>query len=252
MNESNLPSCLITGAANGNGRAIADRFLAEGYYCILLDKQEDFIERSSTLWPLHLNSFTSVIYDLSCLLNIDDIANCVATCTSGLDVLINNAGITRPTYNRLCSLEDWNLTINVNLAAPLFLSQSLVDRDLLRRGSSIVNITSLAAEQGFPGNPAYIASKGGLKQLSKSLAIDYAPYGIRCNCVGPGYVKTNMTSASWQNPELRDIRSSRMISDRWAEPNDIANACFFLASKDSTYITGQDIYVDGGWLAKGL
>lgn len=252
MNNSNLPSCLITGAANGNGRAIADRFLAEGYYCILLDKQEDFVELSTTFWSSHLNNFTSFVHDLSCLHQIDDIAKHVSKFTSTLDVLINNAGVTRPTNNGFCSSEDWSLTINVNLAAPFFLSQSLVRNELLCRGSSIVNITSLAAEQGFPGNPAYIASKGGLKQLSKSLAIDYAPYGIRCNCVGPGYVKTNMTSASWKDPELRHTRSSRMISSRWAEPNDIANACFFLASKESSYITGQDIYVDGGWLAKGL
>ena len=119
-------------------------------------------------------------------------------------------------------------------------------------GASIVNITSLAAEQGFPNNVAYVASKGGLKQLTKAMAVDLAEKNIRVNSIGPGYVKTKMTQKSWQDKKKRKSRSDRIILKRWAKPNDIANVCLFLGSNLANYINGQEIYVDGGWLSKGL
>ena len=122
----------------------------------------------------------------------------------------------------------------------------------MRKGGCIINITSLAAEQGFPENVAYVASKGGLKQLSKAIALDLAHKNIRVNSIGPGYVKTKMTKKSWQNKKKKKNRSERIISNRWANPEDIANACIFLGSDLADYINGQEIYVDGGWLSKGL
>ena len=99
---------------------------------------------------------------------------------------------------------------------------------------------------------AYVASKGGLKQLTKAMAIDLAKKNIRVNSVGPGYVKTKMTRKSWLNKKKRNNRSDRIILKRWANPKDIANACLFLSSNLAEYINGQEIYVDGGWLSKGL
>ena len=119
-------------------------------------------------------------------------------------------------------------------------------------GGSIINITSLAAEQGFPNNVAYVSSKGGLKQLTKAMALDLAEKNIRVNSVGPGYVKTKMTQKSWLNTKKKKSRSERIILNRWANPADIADACLFLGSDLSSYINGQEIYVDGGWLSKGL
>ena len=117
-------------------------------------------------------------------------------------------------------------------------------------GGSIINITSLNSELGFPNNPAYVAMKGGLKQLTKSLAVDLGKYNIRVNNVGPGYIKTNMTKQGWKNnrKEIED----RTILGRWGEPKDLVGTMVFLLSSASSYITGQDIYVDGGYLTKGL
>ena len=114
----------------------------------------------------------------------------------------------------------------------------------MNSGGSIINITSLAAEQGFPDNVAYVASKGGLKQLTKAMAIDLAKKNIRVNSVGPGYVKTKMTQKSWENKRKKKNRSERIIMDRWANPEDIANVCLFLGSELASYINGQEIYVD--------
>jgi gluconate 5-dehydrogenase len=121
-----------------------------------------------------------------------------------------------------------------------------------QQSGSIINITSINAERGFPGNPAYVAAKGALKQLSKALAVDLAPYGIRVNNIGPGYFHTDMTNGSWQDPERRAQRSNHTLLGRWGEGADLAGLVILLASPAAAYITGQDFYVDGGWLAKGL
>ena len=117
-------------------------------------------------------------------------------------------------------------------------------------GGSIINITSLNAELAFPDNPAYVAFKGGLKQLTKSLALDLGKYNIRVNNLGPGYIRTNMTKKGWANN--RKKIEEKTILGRWGEPKDLVGTIIFLLSNASSYITGQDIYVDGGYLVNGL
>ena len=117
---------------------------------------------------------------------------------------------------------------------------------------SIVNITSLNAKLGFPNNPAYVAAKGGLKMLGKSLARDWGTFGIRVNNLGPGYIKTDMTKKSFNNLKIRKIREKRTMLGKWGEIKDLLGPCIFLISNASNYITGQDLYVDGGWISNGL
>ena len=117
---------------------------------------------------------------------------------------------------------------------------------------SIINITSINAEFAFPNNPAYMASKGGLKMLGKSLAKDWGSYGIRVNNLGPGYIFTKMTEKSFKNKKKHIARKSNTMLDRWGKMDDLLGPCIFLASDASSYVTGQDIYVDGGWSANGL
>ena len=122
----------------------------------------------------------------------------------------------------------------------------------MTEGGSIINITSMNAEVATPMNPAYIASKGALKMLTKAMALDWAQYGIRVNSVCPGYIHTNMTHKSWSDPEKSKIRTDRTMLKRWGEPKDLIGICHFLVSDESSYITGADFVVDGGWLAKGI
>ena len=119
-------------------------------------------------------------------------------------------------------------------------------------GGSIVNITSLNSELAFPDNPAYVAFKGALKQLSKSAAVDLGKHNIRVNNVGPGYFITDMTKKSWEDPKKFKERANKTVLGRWGNPEDLVGVSVFLASDASSYITGQDIYVDGGWTIKGL
>lgn len=156
-----------------------------------------------------------------------------------IDILVNNAGI---------SNQPWEKTLNVNLRAPYMFSQAAIKK--MPAGGSIINITSINAERGFPGNPQYVVSKHGLAGLTKALAVDYAKLGIRVNSVGPGYMKTNMTEYSQKNRSK--LIEKHTLLKRWGEPRDIQGAICFLASDASSYITGQTIYVDGGWLVQGL
>ena len=143
-------------------------------------------------------------------------------------------------------------TYNVDLKAPYVLSKMVAEEMKKKSNGSIINITSLNSELAFPDNPAYITMKGGLKQLTKSLAYDLGKHNIRVNNVGPGYMKTNMTKKSWSDPKTYEERKNKTVLQRWGKPSDLIGITVFLASDASSYITGQDIYVDGGWLIKGL
>ena len=122
----------------------------------------------------------------------------------------------------------------------------------MRPGSSIINVTSIGSMLGFPENPGYIAAKGGLRMMTKALAVDYGTSGIRVNALAPGYIHTDMTAKSFANPEENERRRKHTCLGRWGTTEDLVGAAIFLASTASAYITGQDLIVDGGWTAKGM
>jgi NAD(P)-dependent dehydrogenase (short-subunit alcohol dehydrogenase family) len=161
-----------------------------------------------------------------------------------IDVLINNAGITIGGYEE----NAWDRTLEINLKAPFMLSK--IVQPYMINGGSIINITSLWSELGGENNPAYGASKGGLKQLTKCLAYDYAKYNIRVNNVGFGYIKTDMTKFSQIN--RKEEIEKRTMLNRFGEPKDVVGLIAFLCSNEASYITGEDYYVTGGMLNKLL
>tara|TARA_Y100001936_G_C16043825_1_gene653334 strand:- start:871 stop:1635 length:765 start_codon:yes stop_codon:yes gene_type:complete len=183
----------------------------------------------------------------------NDICKMIFSKHKKIDVLVNGAGVTYPENDKkFYSEEKWDITNNVNLKAAFQCSQTVIKYMLKRKNGSIINFTSINAELGFPKNPAYVASKGGLKMLTKALAKDWGKFGIRVNNIGPGYMKTEMTKKSWNDVKLRKARTSRTLLNRWGDKQDIVGPCIFLASDASKYVTGLDLYVDGGWLANGL
>ena len=169
-----------------------------------------------------------------------------------INILVNNAGVSLPESSDTYNEDKWEKTYLVDLKAPFKLSQMAAK--YMKKGGSgvIINITSLCSELGFSNNPAYVAFKGGLKQLTKALAKDWAKYGIRVNNLGLGYFKTEMTRKSWEDEKLRQERTKNTMLGRWGEPEDLVGPAIFLASDASRYIIGQDLYVDGGWLANGI
>jgi 2-dehydro-3-deoxy-D-gluconate 5-dehydrogenase len=242
---------IVTGAARGNGKAIAEGLLGAGATVYFVDKLK--IELEETTRELNNEKAKPIVADLSVMEDLEKIAPTVFKNESRIDILVNNAGITASAPSEEHTEESWDKVVLINLKVPFLLSQA-VARFMIEngKGGSIINITSLGAELGLGSVPGYTASKGGLKQLTKTLAFDWAKYNIRVNNIGPGYMRTDMTKRSYATPELKEKRDNRIMLDRWGEPEDLAGPAVFLASDASAYITGQDLYVDGGWLAKGV
>ena len=243
---------VVTGATRGLGRAIAGALLQAGATVILVGSNEQRLDETAEAFKdkgLPANLFRC---DLAEPQQIDGLVGYIAGQHQRIDVLVNSAGVAFPADVLDYPDEAWRKTMQVNLEAPFQLSKRFAAMMRDQGGGSIINITSLSAELGFPNNPAYVAAKGALKQLTKSLAVDLGQFGIRVNNIGPGYFKTDMNRGSWNDPQRREERTRRILLGRWGNSEDLAGAVIFLASDASSYITGQDLYVDGGWLAKGL
>ena len=233
---------IVTGSGRGIGLKIAEGFYEYGAKVIRIDLN---------LKKHKLYKFDDYIIDLTKQKLVDRCVNEIKHKYGRIDVLINNAGVTTNSTN-FYDEKILKKTLSVNLIAAYNLSNKVCKIMSKRKKGSIINITSLAAERGFIGNPSYQVSKAGLKQLTKALACDWGQKNIRINNVCPGYIKTPMTMRSFKNSKLKKNRDTRMILKRWGEPKDLVGPCIFLASDSSSYITGSDIFVDGGWLAKGL
>ncbi|MDB4193840.1 SDR family oxidoreductase, partial [Candidatus Pelagibacter sp.] len=128
----------------------------------------------------------------------------------------------------------------------------LIIEKMKKNGGTIVNITSVNSELGFSNNPGYVSSKGGLKMLTKSFCMDYTKYNIRINNIGPGYIKTDMTKKKSMDKKQRKERLNRILMKRYGEPHELFGGVLFLLTDASSYITGQDLYIDGGLLSKGI
>mgnify|MGYP000232764922 CR=1 FL=1 len=186
-------AAIVTGAARGNGFAMAEALASAGAHVLMVDLLEDDLSlaidtlssKGLKVAPLALNLVEQGSSDLV----VGEALSLFGRC----DVLVNNAGITRGGGSLDYSAKDWDETYQTNLRVPFELSQRAAREMKVQGQGSIINITSLNAELAFPDNPAYVAFKGGLKQLSKALALDLGCFGIRVNSIGPGYIKTQMT-----------------------------------------------------------
>jgi NAD(P)-dependent dehydrogenase (short-subunit alcohol dehydrogenase family) len=243
---------VVTGASRGLGNAMAGALLRAGAHVILVSANATRLGEATAAFQAEGLSASLHCCDLADNSQIAALVAALRQDPGRVDILVNAAGVTEG--HPVLTYPDavWERTLQVNVTAAFYLARGVAALMAEQQGGAIINLTSINAERGFPGNPAYVAAKGALKQLSKALAVDLAPYGIRVNNIGPGYFHTDMTSGSWQDPERRAQRSNRTLLGRWGEPDDLAGLVIFLASGASAYITGQDFYIDGGWLAKGL
>ena len=236
---------IITGAGRGIGYQLAVG-LAK-YSAIIYSLDKKFTKKI----PKNLSAnIIEIKCDITDYKKIKQVFKKIFVKEKRIDVLINNAGVSFASQkkNQSYSEKDWIETINVNLTGSFYCSNEVIKYMLKRRNGSIINITSIHAELGFPRNPAYNASKGGLKMLGKAFAKDWSKFGIRVNNIGPGYFRTDMTSKRFKNKKYRSERENQTLLGRWGEPDDLIGPCIFLASDASRYITGQDLYVDGGWI----
>lgn len=245
-------SVLVTGAARGNGWAIAEGFVRAGARVLFLDQLQEVELKVKELAAGGATDRTkSLVLALKTEQDCRQVIEFAGREFGKLDVLVNNMGVSLDGEDPYSSdiLEN---TFNINFRMSYFLSSEAAKKMKASRGGSIINITSLGSMLGFPRNPSYQASKAALRQFTKSLAYDFGPFDVRVNNLCPGYMKTKMTEKSFNDPILRAKRSEHMMLPRWGDPEDLVGPAIFLASKASSYITGSDIMVDGGWTAKGL
>jgi NAD(P)-dependent dehydrogenase (short-subunit alcohol dehydrogenase family) len=232
---------VVTGAGRGNGRAIAVGLARLGATVFGIDLEFTDGEDAFAKIPCDATDESATNAALRTILEG----------AGQLDGLVNNAAVnhtaTEP-YGRAA----FERAITTNTWAPLRLSHAAAEAMKQGGRGSIVNITSLGAHLGFPDNPAYQASKAALGQITRAMAVDYGRFGIRINNLCPGYIVTPMTQRSYEDDERREARSRRMILNRWGKPEDLIGPCAFLLSDAASYVTGIDLTVDGGWMARGL
>lgn len=222
---------LLTGSSRGLGKKI---------YNHLRKKHSVFtIQRSSSNLKNHFQC------DLRNIEKIKSISKKIPS----LDVIINNAGISYSSKNKL---DNFNDIINTNLKSPFLICSVFLDHLRKSKNPSIINISSINAHQAFPNNPGYVASKAGLLGLTRSLAYDFGKFKIKVNSISPGYLSDGMTLKSYLNKKKRGERSKRTIFNKWGKAEDLFGMIDYLISNKSSYVTGQDFVIDGGWLAKGL
>lgn len=232
---------VITGAAQGIGRAIAERFAAEGAELLLADIDRPGVEAVAASLGA-----AALACDVSRKVEIERLFAEAARRWGGLDVLVNNAGITHAAELDALSEEDFDRVFATNLKSALWATQAAAR--LMGQGSAVINMSSVNAVLAIPNQIPYVVSKGAMKQLTNVTALALAPKGIRVNAIGPGSIMTEMLAGIMHDKAAEERILARTPLGRCGEPEEIAAVALFLASEDSSYLTGQTIYPDGGRL----
>lgn len=237
---------LITGATRGIGKGIAEVFAKEGAkvaftYAGSVDKAKALEQELGKITKVKSYQSDASDYDAAQQLAADVIAD-----FGRIDILINNAGITRDNLMLRMSKDDWDTIIKVNLDSVFNLTKAVIKPMMKARSGSIINMTSVVGVKGNAGQANYAASKAGVIGFSKSIALELGSRNIRCNAIAPGFIETEMTAAL-DEKTVQGWRDAIPLK-RGGQPEDVANACVFLASDMSTYISGQVLNVDGGML----
>jgi gluconate 5-dehydrogenase len=252
--ELNGRVALVTGGSSGIGRSIAYHLARAGAAVVhaALPREEEALKGAvKEVEALGV----SAAYEMCDVSDLDELPGLVERATSHFgspDILVNAAGVNlREPWEKI-SPKSWNTTIAINLTAPFFLARLLVPAMRSKGWGKIINIGSLQSVRAFPNSVAYGASKGGVLQLTRAMAEAWSKdqSGITCNAIGPGFFKTGLTAPLYDDQKVVDALARQTIIGRNGEMADLAGLTVFLASRASDYITGQMIFLDGGWSAK--
>jgi len=240
---------LVTGAGGGLGFAIAQGLARAGAQVVLNGRNRDKLDTAKRALKDEGMTAHAVPFDVTDASAVNDAIGDIERRIGPLDIVVNNAAINR--RQPLADVSDvhWRELMAANLDAPFFVARAVIPGMKTRRRGKIVNICSLASDIGRPNIVPYAVSKGGLRMLTRALAVELAPHNVQVNGIAPGFFRTDMNAPLIGDAEFSAWVARRTPAGRWGEPQEIAGAAVFLASSAADYVTGAILFVDGGFSA---
>jgi NAD(P)-dependent dehydrogenase (short-subunit alcohol dehydrogenase family) len=235
---------LVTGGGSGLGYAIARAFAANRAHVVIVGRNEERLSRASRQLG---GNVEAIAFDLSAIDRVPELVAGITRSIGAIDILVNNAGINLKKDALHVSDEEYQTVVHTNQTAVFALTREVMKSMAVRRMGNIIMISSMASRYGIPKVIGYTASKSAVEGMTRALAVECAQYGIRVNCIAPGFIKTDMSSRALDtDPERKRRVLTRTPMGRLGEPSDVAHAALFLASVQSNFITGVVLPVDGG------
>ena len=232
---------VVTGATGVIGNSILEKLVLGGSNILATGTNEDKLKQIKNKYE----NINILKFDISRHNEIEEfVDNCCTILSNKVDVLINNAGITKDNLSIRMKEEEWKKVIDINLSSTFFLTKNIIKKMLKSKKGKIINITSVVGHSGNIGQANYAASKAGIIAMSKSLALEYGKKNITVNCVSPGFIMSDMTDKI--SKDHTELLKSRISLNKFGNPEDVANTIAFLSSNLSDYITGETIHVNGG------
>jgi NAD(P)-dependent dehydrogenase (short-subunit alcohol dehydrogenase family) len=241
---------IVTGSTKGIGLAIARGYASEGATVIVCGRSEDLAKKIVDEITKKGQKAVAMRMDVTSPDSINQVVDEVVERFGRIDILVNNAGIS-PIWKRVedTSKEAWDQIIQTNLTGAFLCSQAVGRVMIKQKSGKIINMTSIGGEVALPRLVAYCASKAGIISLTKVMAAEWAQHNILVNAIGPSYVETEFTAGLRGNQAIYEDLKSKNLLKRFAQPEEIVGAAIFLASDEANFITGQTLFVDGGWLS---
>ena len=244
MYRSNQKVAIVTGAASGLGKAIAEKFISNNIFTIIIAHNEEKAKSVSESFG-ELCSYE--ICDLDQLELIPALVSKITEKYGHIDILVNNAGIHLKKPMLTVTDEEFQQVVLINQTIVFSMSREVGKQMVNQKSGTIINISSMASHYGIPQVIAYTAAKSAVEGMTRAMAVELSPFGVRVNCIAPGFIKTNMSSSALDgDPDRKQKVFSRTPMGRLGLPEDVAKAAFFLSSDEAEYITGTVMCVDGG------
>lgn len=243
-------TALVTGASSGIGQAQSLALARAGARVVLVGRREDALTGTAESITKATGEAFILPFDLNDRSSLPELHEKAMKVTGGVDIVVNAAGVNFREPSEKITAESWDTTLNLNLSVPFFLAREFVPHMQSKGWGRIINIASLQTQRAFTNGMAYGASKGGIGQVTRAMAETWSASGIACNAIAPGFFPTGLTAPVYEQKDLTDKLAAQTAIGRNGELEDLDGITVFLASPASNYITGQVIYVDGGFTAK--